>query len=486
MTVKLRDYQLAAVEGVRCEARTGHRAIILCSATGSGKTKTAAAGIVLPAFLKGRRVLWVAALRELLDQAGDAIHEAGVPRACIGYVVGSDKKRLNRDALIQVCSIQTLARRPRVDADLVIIDECHLALASTYVDRIWEPTDGAPYPLVVGLTATPCLGDKRGLGSRFQAIVNVTTYERLIEQGFIDEPIVYAPKIGPDWSKLRVVAGEYTEESAAEAMGGIAGNIVPTWFERAEGRSTILYACTIAHSKDLARRFCEAGVAAEHLDGSTPELERMRILADLKSGKLTMVCNVNVLTAGFDAPNVRCVIVARPTKSIVFHRQTSGRCLRPGTQKPVILDFANNTAEHGLPTMDFEWTLEGKQKTKGEVVGKTCPECYAYVSGGCSTCPHCGAEFPRGERKETVEHDNVEMALVTQIELESNYYMGRVLRAKESGYKPWWAAKKFEEKFGRLPPGKWTNNAAQDFAEDETWQEAVRVQAARREKYARK
>ena len=479
MTVHLRDYQLAAVEGVRNEIRAGHRAVILCSSTGSGKTKTATSGIVLPSYLKGKRVLWVAALRELLDQAADAMVESGIPRDAIGYVVGPEKKR-NKSAPIQIASQQTLCRRPVVDADVVIIDECHLSLAKTYERSIWDN----PYKLIVGLTATPCLGDRRGLGSKFNAIVNVTSYANLIADGFINQPIVYAPKVKPNARVLEKSGGEYTPESAAESMGGLAGNIVDTWLEKAEGRPTIMFASTIEHSKDLVERFRAAGVAVEHLDGETPAIERMRIIQDLRVGKIQMVSNVNVLTAGFDAPNVRCVIVARPTMSFVFHRQTSGRCLRPGTVQPLIFDFANNVAEHGLPTMDVDWTLDGKQKKGGEGVSKTCGECFAYIPGGCKVCPHCGAEMTVAEKKPPVEDDTIEMKLVTQLGLQQDYFTSMGLKAMQFGYRPGWVCHQYKTKFGdNWPPWDWKVRLEEEFASNTDWQERVASQTARRERF---
>ena len=465
----LRDYQLRAIDGTRAELRRGKTRIVLCLATGAGKTRTASA-IVAGALSKGKRVLWIAALRELLDQAADAMVESGIPRDSIGILRGNDPRR-NDHAPIQIASIQTLALRGHRPADIVIIDECHLSMAATYTRAIWEPGEGNHYPVVIGLTATPCRGDGQGLSLRYECIVEATSYANLIDAGFISSPVVFAPAVAPDMRKAKSRGGDYTDDAAAEAMNAIAGNIVPTWLGKAEGRPTIAFACNIEHSKDLVRRFVEAGVKAEHLDGKTPDAERADIVSRLRSGDLTLVSNVGVLTAGFDAPNVRCIILARPTKSIVLHRQTSGRCLRPGPVQPIIFDFADNCSRHGLPTDDIAWTLDGKGKAKDPSKFKTCKGCYAYIPISSRVCPYCSFAVEVQERDMPEEDASVEMKKVSEADLRQRFFEAEANKAQRMGFNPRFPGARFREKYGAWPPWSWTKQVDEVYANDERWQE---------------
>jgi superfamily II DNA or RNA helicase len=143
-----------------------------------------------------------------------------------------------------------------------------------------------------------------------------------------------------------VRAGDYVEAQLAERMDvpKLVGDIVSHWHRLADRRRTIVFAVNVEHSVHLRNEFQLSGVAAEHLDGSTPAAERDAILARFAKGTTEVVCNVGVLTEGWDLPEIGCVIVARPTKSFGLYRQMVGRGLRPGRQRLVlVLDHAGVT-----------------------------------------------------------------------------------------------------------------------------------------------
>lgn len=469
---QLRPYQTNAIESLRAAAVAGKRCLLLAIPTGGGKTLTAA-DLMRSALALGGRVLFVVHLRELVDQTVRALARCGITH--VGVMRGDDE-RVDSDAPIQVASIQTLARRDKPDASVVILDEAHRSLADSYVANIWEWYTKS---VIIGLTATPCRGDGRPLGERYEDLIVGATYSELIADGFVAEPIVYAPRVEIDTSRLRKVAGDWDAEQVEDMMTGLAGDIVPTWqehaaFVAADGakayRSTIVFASGIRHSRDIVRRFIEAGVTAEHLDGETPGDERAAILERLASGATTVVSNCAVLTEGFDSPGIRCAVIARPTLSLVLHMQTSGRALRPGPIQPVIIDHAGNVGRHGMPHEDRAWSIHGPAKRLAvKSLYRTCAKCFAYYLATAKSCPHCGFEPPVKERELPTESPAV-IERVTQALLEKNFYASAVNLARSRGFKPGMAAFKFKEKFGRWPTWSWSQETKAQFAADFDWQ----------------
>jgi len=461
----LRPYQSKAITALRDHVVAGRRSVLLASPTGSGKTLTAAE-VMRSAVALGSRVLFVVHLRELVDQTVEALASLG--HNWIGVMRGDDA-RVDEFAPVQVASIQTLARRQKPRADLVILDEAHRSIADSYAKHVW---DAYPEATILGLTATPCRGDGRGLGERYQALVVAATYAELIAEGHISRPTVFAPSREPDLSGVRKVAGDYVESELEQAMGQLVGDIVGEWKERSLGLRTIVFASGIKHSKSIVDEFRAAGVTAEHLDGETPAADRKAILARLASGETTIVSNCAVLTEGFNCPAVRCAILARPTLSLVLHRQTVGRVLRPGEVPPVVLDHAGNCSRHGLPTDDLEWSLEGNAKIKTKVEHRICKGCYAYFPARDTVCPHCGWVAPVVERKlpEVLEGKLVE---ADAKKLQRDFYLAQVSLARARGFKPGFATFKYKEKYGNWAPYAWHQETMNVFHGDPDWQDAL-------------
>lgn len=459
----LRPYQAAAIDSLRAKASAKKTRLLLTIPTGGGKTLTAA-NLIRSALKLGRRVLFVVHLRELVDQTVRALERCGVTD--IGVMRGDDG-RVDPDAPVQIASIQTLARRKRPEADVVLLDEAHRSISDGYVKHIWE---AYPDAIIIGLTATPCRGDGRPLGERYQELIVAATYSELIADGFVADPLVVAPRVEPNTSRVRKVAGDWNEADLEEVMGAILGDIVPTWREHADGLKTICFASGINHSKDIVRRFLEAGVSAEHLDGTTSGLERAAILARLESGETTVVSNCAVLTEGFDMPAIRCAILARPTLSLVLHMQTSGRALRPGSVRPVILDHAGNVGRHGMPHEDRIWSIDGPAKRAAQKNPyRTCKKCFAYFLASQSACPHCGFEVP-ALPKELPKELAATMRPIVKADVERDFYRSAVNLAQSRGFKPGMASFKFKEKFGRWPPWAWSQETKREFEADTAWQ----------------
>lgn len=450
-----RPYQLEAIEQLRENVRKGIKRQLLVMPTGTGKTLTAST-MIQAAAQRGKRVLFVAHRIELIDQTVRTMQ--GIGLGC-GVIRGGDRRR-SAAMPVQVASIATLARRSKPPADLVFIDEAHRALAQSYGAHVLEAYPNAVH---IGLTATPCRADGRPLGSLYSAMVQAISYEQAIADGYLSSPRIFGPDIDVDFSRMKTTGGDFDPHELAKAMSAnaLVGNIVGHWKTRAEGRRTVCFAVGVEHSRAIVQRFLDAGVTAEHLDGTTPELERQAILARLADGTTQVVCNVGVLCEGWDMPSCKCLILARPTKSLALFLQMCGRIFRPweGIQ-PLILDHAGNTARHGLPQMDREWSLLEKTRSSRDGIAPTkeCTTCFARIAASARACPHCEADLTPepgagGSVLEEVEGELVEIKPPTEQDREA-WYENAVARANRSGLKPGWVWHAYKEKFFLQMPSK--------------------------------
>lgn len=410
-SIQLRPYQAAAIEEARARIARGARRLLFVAATGSGKT-VLAGSIIESAAARGKRVLFLAHRRELINQAYGKLLDFGLPPSSVGVVMATDPRR-RPGAPVQVASIDTLRHRARPAADLVFVDECHRALAASY------RTIAADYPNAVhlGLTATPYRADGEGLGDAYDELILVASPRQLIAEGFLVEPRVFTVPESEraDLSRVRVARGDYTTRELEQAMDRqvLVGNVVEHWLKHAPGVRTVAFGVSVAHSRHIAERFVAAGVPAEHLDGTTPSDERDAILARLDAGVTKVVSNVGVLCEGWDQPSVKCAILARPTKSTGLYLQQAGRILRPWQGQPaMILDHGGCALEHGLPQDDREFSLEGRKKrsgASGDAPARECPTCSAVVAIQTRVCPECGTvlfverEVPKEDERELVE-----------------------------------------------------------------------------------
>ena len=378
--LQLRAYQSTKINETRMLMAQGKRSICLVSPTGSGKT-VIAAHIIQNALSKGRRVLFLAHRRELIDQCAAKLRDLGIWN--YNVVLSGHPHSRNPNAPMQIASIQTLIRREYPPADLVIVDEAHHAAAGQYQTLL------ANYPdaYVLGLTATPERLDGKGLDGIFHDLVEVASVPGLIEDGFLIAPTCLGPaaeqaaSIKAALAGVKVSGGDYAEGALAEAMdtAPLVGDIVSHWMLWALGRKTVVFAASIAHSQHIVEQFRQAGIAAAHLDGGMPTADRERLLAAWRKPGLDVVSNCQVLTEGFDYPELSCCVLARPTKSVALYLQMVGRVMRPapGKNGAIILDHAGNINEHAPPHIDRVWTLQGATKKRQT------PKTHACFVPGC-------------------------------------------------------------------------------------------------------
>lgn len=475
---ELRDYQDKAISDLRRSFAAGNRRTILHAPTGSGKT-VIAAQIIKRTVGKGRQVMFLAHRRELVNQAADKLVNFGVEH---GVLMAGEFPYGATD--VQVASIDTLRARciksdklPLPRADVIMVDECHRSLAPTYL-KIF---DLYPEAMVLGLTATPIRSDGKGLGHVYEDMVRCPSITELIRLGHLVQPRTFAPTI-PDLTGVKVRGGDYDPRELERAMDrrSLVGDIVSHWFRLAASRPTIVFAAGVKHSVHLRDEFLRQGVRAVHVDGDTMLPERERIIADLKIGKIQVVCNYAVFTEGFDEPKLSACILARATKNLGLYLQMAGRTLRPAEDKEdsLIIDHSGNVYEHGFVTDEHRWFLEEgralstnsaeRQKNLDERNPITCMKC-ATVYTGQLICPHCGYRpEKKGKFVESRSGDLMEVRAekrrsakkkVWTTEEKRQWYSEIKGYAEENGKSEGWAAHTFKAKF-KVWPNYYNNVAA--------------------------
>jgi DNA repair protein RadD len=475
---ELRAYQHDVIRRIWAAIEAAQRRVLLVAPTASGKT-VIAGEIVRDAVGRGMRVLFLAHRRELIAQASRKLHSVGVDHGILlpGYPMRPGEP-------VQVASVATLhARAVRScaiempPADVVVVDEAHHVRARTY-QRILS---AYPNAIIIGLTATPCRGDGRGLGNTFDILIESASVSELTALGFLVPTKIFAPT-RPDLTGVRIERGDYVEKQLAERVdtAALVGDIISHWYRLAERRRTVVFATGVAHSVHLRDEFRRAGVLAEHIDGGTPIEERDAILAKLAAGTVEIVCNAMVLTEGWDCPEVSCIILARPTKSLGLYRQMVGRVLRPASGKTdaLILDHAGAVFGHGFPDDPISWTLheDGRAENRAHAARgtynapalTTCPECTAVRFQG-KPCVVCGWR-PRQKPKPVVVADGdlgqvARNRTVAAPAFDQRRFYAMLLHiAAERGYQRGWAAHKFKEKFGGWPSWRYVDPLPPDDA----------------------
>lgn len=478
MMAALRPYQVEAVENIRAALRRGRRRVLLTLPTGAGKTLTAAS-MIAGALARGKRSLFVAHRKELIDQTVAAFARLGI--TSVGVIRASDPRR-DSSQPIQVASVQTLARRKQDDFDLVFVDEAHRSPARTYAEHVFERHAKA---VIVGLSATPVRQDNKPLGAQFDELVVGARYSDLIAAGYLAAPLVYSTPLLPDLGTVRTSGGDFNAEDleAAVNRGSLIGDLYTQWAKHPPAR-TVAFAVSVAHSRAIVERFAAEGVRAEHLDGTTPEDERVAILARLASGETTLVSNVGVLCEGWDLPSCKRLIVARPTRSLGLWLQMAGRILRPHDgQRPIILDHGGNWDRHGAPHMDREWSLDAKpQGAPGVAPSRVCPECFAHILASAKVCPLCGAEQPIAEKPPVAPMHEVDLALRALVAVEGlegeperlERFRELYRIARERGWMAGAVVHRYRETIGEEPPASWVAALRQDYRGDAEWRASVR------------
>jgi DNA repair protein RadD len=371
---KLRACQYEAKERIR-EAQDDYDRICLQLGTGAGKTDIMGS-IVAEVKDNGHRVLILVHRRKLVKQIAERLEKYyGVKCGIIARGYPSDDQ-----AQIQVASIDTYIRRlgQYPQFDLVFIDECHHSPAQKYITAL-KGYSGK----VIGLTATPCRADGKGL-DYFEVLIVVRQTQDLIDEGVLVKPLLFAPEFLVDRSLLKVSDGEFSSKSIDAQFEPqkkkIYGNVIDHYKRICYGSAAISFHHSVKAAQEFAEACSKAGVPAASVDGTMSDWQIENALDQLASGSIWIVANCQLLGEGVDVPRVECVIDVQPSNSFAWWLQKIGRGLRSdderGKQFCYYLDCVGNIETHGSPVQRVDWKLSGvfKRKFQYLMITSSCPK----------------------------------------------------------------------------------------------------------------
>jgi DNA repair protein RadD len=439
----LRDYQQRAIDQLYAWFESGNKGNPCISLpTGSGKSHIIAA-LCKDALQKWpeTRILMLTHVKELIEQNAEKmrLHWPGAPMGI--YSAGMGKRQLGEP--ITFAGIQSVRNRASQigHIDLVIIDEAHLCSHKDeggYRKLLRELTAINPNLRVIGLTASPyrlghgMITDKPAV---FDDLIEPTSIEELIYKGYLAPLRSKITRQKLDTTGVHKRGGEYIESELQAAVDTNDNNtrVVQEVIELAGERKAWLFFCTgVRHAEHVRDVLQEQGILAECVTGETPKKERERILTDFKAGRLRALTNANVLTTGFDYPDIDLIAMLRPTMSPGLYVQMAGRGMRPKshTDHCLVLDFAGVIATHG-PITNVRPPKRGGEGN-GEAPVKVCDNCNELVHVSVMICPACGHPFPEPEKPKLVLHDDDIMGLEGK-ELEVTSWIWRKHVSRASG-----------------------------------------------------
>ena len=440
----LRDYQQRAIDALYRWFRDhewGNPCLVL--PTGAGKSHIIA-HICQDIFRENpeAKVLMLSHVKELIEQDASKLRDAW-PNAPMGiYSAGLRSKDIDAITFAGIQSIYKKASRLG-HVHLVVIDECHLvsnAKQGRYRQLLDDLAQINPGIRVVGLTATPYRLSQglltEGDEALFDDILDVVSIDELVAKGFLTPLSSKLPPEGRiDVSGVRKVAGEFNArdlEVAARLKDDEAVEAIARY--GAERKCWLIFCSGVEHSEDVAARLTAMGYPAGAVTQNTSAANRERIIADFKAGRLQALTNANVLTTGFDHPEIDLLAFLRPTMSPGLYLQMAGRGMRiaPGKADCLVLDFAGNILRHG-PVTNVRPPRGPGDRSQGDAPVKACPECHELVAISVMDCPACGHKWERPEREWELDAGNDIMGRTARREVFVNDWMWREHVSKRTG-----------------------------------------------------
>jgi DNA repair protein RadD len=421
----LRPYQEDAKAAVYTHLRMRNDNPCVVIPTAGGKTPVMASICQDAVNLWNGRVLILAHVKELLEQSADKLNSI-CPEIEFGiYSAGLNRRDAN--APVIVAGIQTVYKRARElnVFDLAIVDEAHMIPAEgdgMYRQFLKDAYIVNPNLRIIGFTATP-FRLKSGPICTPDGVLNDICFQvgvrELIRDNFLCPVITKAGISKAQTDTLHVRDGDYVANEVEDLMDqhqlveGACRELASYTHDR---HVVLIFASGIKHGRHLVRTLQnQHNIACGFVTGETSKADRRELLTRFRHGQLKYLCNVGVLTTGFDAPNIDCVAIVRPTMSPGLYYQMVGRGFRvhPGKQNCLVLDFGGNVLRHGpvdqIQHSGIEFFRHGKAPAK------ECPICHTVMAAGYARCQDCGFEFPQPVRQKHVVNATEAMILSSQI-----------------------------------------------------------------------
>lgn len=318
--------------------------------TGMGKTVIFAqllADLGIPTLVLAHR-------EELLFQAREKISRAsGLAANTIDIILQSQP---NPQARIWVASVQTLTRGDRLDKikpELMIIDECHHSCAKTYQNVIFS-YPGIP---VVGFTATPTRSnrtEKKNLAELWDKIVYQMPIKKAVLDGWLANILYYRVKSGISLNDVKTSNGDFQAGDLSKRVNAKSRNqATVSKYQELGGGKAVVFCVDVEHAINMQAEFEAACIESIFICGDTDKDTRRETLEKFQAsqhGKNLVITNCGVLTEGWDCPDLRQVILARPTKSEILYLQMLGRGTRKshGKNSIIVVDIADNCRDERL------------------------------------------------------------------------------------------------------------------------------------------
>ena len=438
----LRDYQQRAIDKLYewFQNNEGNPCLVLPTGAGKSHVNAALCKDALQSWPE-TRILMLTHVKELIEQNAEKMLQYW-PNAPLGIYSASIGRR-DLGEPITFAGIMSVRNRVRAigHIDLVIVDEAHLINhkeTGSYREFIEGLRKINPHLRVIGLTATPYrlghgyITDKPAL---FDALIEPVTIEELVLAGHLSPLRSKITKTRLDTTGVKTRGGEYVESELQAAVDVKLTNeaVVDEVIARAENRKAWLFFCSgVEHAQHISEALNERGVSAACVHGKTPKGEREDILKAYKAGELRALTNANVLTTGFDYPDIDLIAMVRPTKSAGLYMQMAGRGMRlkSHTDHCLVLDFAGVVEMHGPVTAVTPPRRKGEEG--GEAPMKVCDNCGELCHISVRACPTCGTPFPEPE-KEGFRLHNIDIMGIEGQELDVSEWRWRKHVSRASG-----------------------------------------------------
>ena len=443
---RLRWYQTELKEDIQGSWALGIPNVLAVLPTGGGKT-------VLFGAIVAEHVgasICIAHRQELVSQISMALARNGVrhriiaPPAVVRAICQDHLAELgvcyfDPNASAGVAGVDTLLRREDPwfkQVTLWVQDEGHHVLKT---NKWGKAAEKFPNAKGLGVTATPCRADGKGLGRHADGLYDVMhvgpTMRELIRWGYLTDYRIICAPTHIELARASISAsGDYVVDRGAGKKAvresSIVGDVVGEYQKWAAGKLGVVFATDVETAGDIAERFRQAGVPAEMVDGTTPDQQRRDVLRRFRRRDLLVLVNVDLFGEGFDLPAIEVVQLARPTLSFSLHAQQFGRALRLMIDKSLmaqwddfspeqrlasivrsvkpgalIIDHVGNIVSPllGLPDSRNDWTLDAAdRRSKGgpsdaePLAYCRNPECAQVYPRAKPCCPYCGHKIEPG------------------------------------------------------------------------------------------